>query len=99
MAHTKVAARLIDHHLERSPKKKVAFIVPTRPLVVQQSAYCHAHCHVGGAAPRIERIFGEAKSAWTQLEWNECVQNKDVLVGTAECFRKALVADKFLRVE
>ena len=94
-----MAARLIDHHLERSPRKTVAFIVPTRPLVEQQAAYCQAHCHVGGAAPVIERIFGEAKSAWTQLEFSECAQNTHILVGTAECFRKAFVADKYLAVE
>ena len=94
---TLIAAKLINHFLELYPNKKIAFLVPTRPLVAQQAKYCEQHCRQdSGAQPIVERLIGEEQSTWTQSEWDGCKYH--VLLGVSALFQKAFVTDKFVTV-
>uniref|UniRef100_A0A7S1AC91 RNA helicase n=1 Tax=Noctiluca scintillans TaxID=2966 RepID=A0A7S1AC91_NOCSC len=86
---TLVGVLAIDHFRGRG---KVMFLVPTRPLVTQQANYVREHC----ARPTaVAELQGAQTDHLTAQEWQDLVQN-DVLVGTPEVFRRALVDTKFL---
>jgi endoribonuclease Dicer len=94
---TLIAAKLINHFLELYPNKKIAFLVPTRPLVAQQAKYCEQHCRqASGAQLIVERLIGEDQSHWTQSEWDGCKCH--VLLGVSALFQKIFVTDKFVTV-
>ena len=50
---TLIAVKAIDHFLATFPAKRVLFVVPTRPLVEQQAAYCVTNCQ---SRPRVARV-------------------------------------------
>jgi ERCC4-related helicase len=93
---TLIAAKLIEHHLTIFPDKKVAFLVPTRPLVEQQANYCETHCDVPLV---VERVFGEEQSKWTRRDWDDCCVRSHVFLGTAALFQQAFVTDRFLSLD
>jgi hypothetical protein len=88
----------------------VVFVVPTRVLVAQQASYCREHMHVDvdaasagtrgeGASARVAELCGNEMDRWTEALWARCISDHEVLVGTAEVFRKALVDHAFLKVQ
>jgi hypothetical protein len=93
---TLIAAKLIEHYLTLFPHKKVAFLVPTRPLVEQQAKYCEEHCEVPIV---VERVFGEEQAKWTRRDWDDCCQRSHVFLGTAALFQQAFVTDKSLSLD
>ena len=95
---TLIAARLIDHFLQLHPKKKVAFFVPTRPLVEQQAEYIAKHCRVSGSTPVVQRLVGQDQAGWRQSDWDECIQTSHILLGTAALFQQAFVTYKYVGV-
>jgi ERCC4-related helicase len=98
---TLIAARLIDHFLEKAPTKKVAFLVPTRPLVEQQAAYCRDKCRIVAGTSRpviVQQIVGQDQASWTQSDWDECMDKSHVILGTAALFQQAFVTDKYLDI-
>jgi endoribonuclease Dicer len=95
---TLIAARLISYYLKLHPDKKVAFLVPTRPLVEQQAAYCTTHSRVSGATPVVQKLVGQDQSDWTMPEWDESMEKSHILLGTAAVLQKAFVTDKFLNL-
>ena len=96
---TLIAAKLVEHHLRRTPQKRVAFIVPTRPLVEQQSAYCRKHCQLpSGAPPVIQKLVGQDQAQWDQSDWDKCMQTSHILLGTAALFQQVFVTDKCIPI-
>lgn len=96
---TLIAARLIEHYLEQYPDKRIAFLVPTRPLVEQQSRYCMNHCHVDDDTPVVQKLFGDEQAGWQQQEWNYAIERCHIFLGTPASFQKALVTDKYICVD
>jgi len=96
---TLIAAKLIDHYLRQSPHQTVAFLVPTRPLVEQQSNYCKKHCRLpSGSTPVIQKLVGENQASWQQSDWDVCVQKSHILLGTAALFEQAFVTDRRISI-
>ena len=92
--------KVIEWFLERYPTKKVAFLVPTRPLVEQQTDYLMEHCLVeGNRTPVVQKLVGYNQAEWSQSDWNDCIANNHVLLGTAALFQQSLVASKVISVE
>eukprot|EP00978_Attheya_sp_CCMP212_P031366 scaffold118224_cov58-Attheya_sp.AAC.2 len=94
---TLIAAQLIDHYLKESPDKKIAFLVPTRPLVDQQAQYCIKHVSEARNLV-VERLIGDEKSSWTQSDWNSCIARCNLLLGTAALFQQLFVTDKYVNI-
>ncbi|KAL7532128.1 hypothetical protein ACHAXR_004449 [Thalassiosira sp. AJA248-18] len=93
---TLIAARLIDHYLEKHPDKRIAFLVPTRPLVDQQAKYIETHCRVDGTKPTVVRLIGTDQASWSQEDWDDSLNDCHILLGTAALFQSAFVTDKFV---
>jgi ERCC4-related helicase len=98
LGKTLIAARLIEHYLHKHPDKKVAFLVPTRPLVEQQSRYCMEHCCVFGSQPMIQRLVGQDQAGWQLSDWENCVRQSHILIGTPAVFQQAFLTGKFLEI-
>lgn len=96
---TLIAARLIDHYLEKHPDKRIAFLVPTRPLVVQQAKYIETHCRVDGTKPTVIRLIGTDQASWSQEDWDDNLNDCHILLGTAALFQQAFVTDKFVSLD
>ena len=89
---TLIATRLIEHYLKQYPNKRVIFLVPTRPLVEQQSRYCVDHCLVNGNAPIVQKVFGDEQAGWHQKEWNDAMeQYSDFLGNSQQYFKRHLL--------
>eukprot|EP00929_Paragymnodinium_shiwhaense_P060647 TRINITY_DN30290_c0_g1_i1.p1 TRINITY_DN30290_c0_g1~~TRINITY_DN30290_c0_g1_i1.p1 ORF type:complete len:758 (-),score=131.82 TRINITY_DN30290_c0_g1_i1:157-2373(-) len=84
---TLVAVKAIDHFREVAPSKRAIFAVPTKALVTQQADYCRTHCK---GSPVPARLCGMEMDGWDATKWSKCVRHHQVLVGTAEVFRRAL---------
>ena len=95
-SQTLIAVRLIDAFLKTKPAKKVLFIVPTVVLVEQQARVCREQ---SGNSCRVVELCGMRLGGWTQVSWERCMESSDVLVGTPEIFKTALVARGYLRIE
>ena len=92
---TLIAAKLIEYYLQKSPTKRVAFLVPTRPLVEQQSDYCAKHCRLPcGSPPVVQKLVGQDQVSWMQSDWDKCMRTSNILLGTAALFQQAFVTDK-----
>eukprot|EP00927_Polykrikos_kofoidii_P015842 TRINITY_DN17096_c0_g2_i1.p1 TRINITY_DN17096_c0_g2~~TRINITY_DN17096_c0_g2_i1.p1 ORF type:complete len:1092 (+),score=207.80 TRINITY_DN17096_c0_g2_i1:83-3358(+) len=87
---TLVAVLTIEEFRDRG---KVIFLVPTRPLVDQQANYVRTHSR---RTITVKELEGAKTDHLSATEWQFIVKNSDVLVGTAEVFRRALVDTKFL---
>ena len=99
MGKTLVAVRVIEHFLQCSNRETTValFLVPTRPLVKQQAACCRVQGFE--VMPRVAECSGSATDQWTAAHWQQLVADNDILVGTPEVFRKALVDFGFLRLD
>jgi ERCC4-related helicase len=96
---TLIACTVIEHFLRLYPDKRVAFLVPTRPLVEQQAAYCATHCRVDAHTTAVvQRLVGQDQADWRQQDWDACMRKSNILLGTAALFQKVLVTDKYLSV-
>ncbi|KAK3288831.1 dicer-like protein, variant 2 [Cymbomonas tetramitiformis] len=96
LGKTLVAVSVLDHYLTSQPTKKVLFAVPTRVLVEQQAEYCRENA---AARPcRVAELSGRAMDSWNQRDWDACLHDHEVLVGTPEVFRRALVNGSFMQV-
>lgn len=92
---TLIAVKVMEHFLKLYPDKRVAFLVPTRPLVEQQAACAAKHCRASdGANAVVQRLVGQDQADWRQQEWDDCTRQSDILLGTAALFQKLLVTDK-----
>ena len=91
-----IAVHVIDYFLELYPGKRIAFLVPTRPLVEQQAENCKAHSR---KKVIVQRLVGEDQAKWGQKEWTKCLETNHILLGTAESFRKVFVTERFLSVD
>ena len=85
---TLVAVRAIDAYAAREPGRRVAVVVPKRALVPQQAGYVREH---GARRWRVAELCGMAMEGWGPGDWGACLRDSDVLVGTPEVFRRALV--------
>ena len=94
---TLIAAYLINHCLEKDLEKKIAFLVPTRALVDQQSSYLNQHCSVSGSPPTIQTLIGSDQDRWERSDWANSMKCH-IYVGTAALFLQAFVTNKFLDV-
>jgi ERCC4-related helicase len=83
MGKTLVACCVIDHFVTFGT---VLFLVPTRVLVPQQAIYCKANCSEKGLL--VHELEGAKAKSLKLEEWKDVVRNNDVLVGTAEVFRR-----------
>uniref|UniRef100_A0A0G4GKX8 Helicase ATP-binding domain-containing protein n=1 Tax=Chromera velia CCMP2878 TaxID=1169474 RepID=A0A0G4GKX8_9ALVE len=92
---TLVAARVIDHFVNTAPRKKALFIVPTRALVKQQARSCREQC-MRTPPPRVIELCGSKADDLDGSQWRSIMDQNEVLVGTAEIFRKALVGRGFV---
>jgi len=105
LGKTLIAAKIIENYLNRSPKKRGVFLVPTQALVDQHEKNCRneVFLHVEGSdgcrPPRVLTMVGNEQAGWTQKEWQESVDNHDIFVGTPEIFRKALIDHGYISVE
>ena len=95
---TLIAAHLIQYYLNLDQEKKVAFLVPTRALVEQQSKYVKVHCCVMGSSPSIQHLIGEEQVGWRQSDWEESMKNH-IFVGTAALFQQAFVTEGYLDIQ
>ena len=100
---TLIAAKLIEHHISNEPSKKVAFLVPTRALVKQQSSYCRRHCRLSNnpdspAPVVVQQLVGQDQAEWTQADWDSCIRRSHILLGTAAIFQQAFVTDKYIDI-
>ena len=96
---TLIAARLVEHFLDTNPTKRIAFLVPTRPLVEQQAEYIAKHCRVAGHPPVVQKLVGQNQTSWNQSDWDSCMRTSHVILGTAAWFQQGFVTDRFFRVE
>jgi ERCC4-related helicase len=96
---TLIAAKLMEHYLCTQPQKRVAFMVPTRALVNQQTEYCKSHCHLSSGSPVIQTLVGYDQTSWTSSEWNESLRKSHIFVGTPAVFLDAFVKTRFLRID
>ena len=89
---------VIDHFIREHPAKKCLFLVPTRALVSQQSAYLRAHCaRTAANAVRVSELCGDEPDAFNRDKWLRTLADSDILVGTPEVFKRAFVERAFLR--
>ncbi|KAL3906764.1 MAG: hypothetical protein SGILL_009142 [Bacillariaceae sp.] len=97
---TLIAAKLIEYYLKIKPNKRVAFMVPSRPLVDQQSKYCTTHCRLpcGKKPPVIQTLFGQNQDGWSMAEWQESFRKSHVFLGTPAIFLDAFVIKKALDI-
>ena len=92
---TLIAAKLIEYYLQKDPTKRVAFLVPTRALAEQQSAYLSKHCKLDdGSPPTIQKLVGYDQAGWDQSDWDDCMEKNHILLGTAALFQTAFVSEK-----
>ena len=97
---TLIAVRLIEYYLNQFPHLKIAFLVPTRPLVEQQAEYCIKHCrHSNGNSVIVQRLAGEDQAKWDERMWSDALQQCHIMLGTAALFQKAFTTDKYIKVE
>lgn len=87
---TLVAVLAIDHFRTSG---RIIFLVPTRPLVLQQAEYIRKNC---ARTMSVKELQGAQTDHLSAADWKDIVSVSDVLVGTAEVFRRALVDTKFL---
>ena len=85
LGKTLIAVRLIDHFIDVG---KALFIAPTVVLVEQQARVCREQC---AHSLRVVELCGSRQGDWTRASWTRCLAESDVLVGTPEIFRSALV--------
>ena len=86
---TYIAVLLIRYicSLPSSEGKKIVFIVPTVPLVLQQAAYIEKHI----PSLRVARAHGgRVDSITDRIAWCENLRKADVLVSTGECMTRSL---------
>lgn len=95
---TLIAARLIEYCLAKEPRKKIAFLVPTRPLVEQQSGYCTKHCRVASSSAIVQKLVGNDQDKWSKTEWEQAMKKCHIFVGTAALFQKAFVTERYLGI-
>ncbi|CAJ1352882.1 unnamed protein product [Effrenium voratum] len=88
---TLIAVLALDEFLRNTAR--AMFIVPTRVLVEQQAKYCREKCR---ARHRVAELAGGEMDSWGQERWSECLRDNDILVGTPEVFRRALVEGGFI---
>ena len=102
---TLIACRAIDHFRREHdaddamgagsarPPRRAMFVVPTRALVEQQAAYCESHCAPRPLGENISagRLSGIALDGWSQQDWAAALGRHEVLVGTPEVFKNALL--------
>jgi ERCC4-related helicase len=90
---TLIAVMVLDAFLRKYPLLKVMFIVPTRALVVQQSAYIRANSALQdlGTPVCVGELSGQITESWGMFEWTEAMQKYNVVVGTPEVFRIGFV--------
>ncbi|KAL7560687.1 hypothetical protein ACA910_021424 [Epithemia clementina (nom. ined.)] len=99
LGKTLIAARLIEHYLKQYPHLKIGFLVPTRPLVEQQSEYCTKHCrNAHGNQVIVQRLVGEEQASWDERMWKDAISKCNVMLGTASIFQKAFVTDKYMKL-
>jgi endoribonuclease Dicer len=96
---TLIAARLIDHFLEKRPDKRIAFLVPTRPLVDQQAKYLETHCTASGSPPTVLRLIGTDQACWGQSDWDANMNSCHIMLGTSALFQKVFVTNKFVSLD
>ena len=75
------------------------FIVPTTALVSQQARYIRSNSSVRGCSGErisVGEVCGFIIDSWTNLHWARALSSHDVLVGTPEVFRRALVDQGYL---
>lgn len=90
---TLIATMAIDHFLADRPgadvrARRAMFLVPTRVLVTQQAARCREFC---AGVVRVAELSGMELEGWSSPQWRACLESHDILVGTPEVFRHALV--------
>lgn len=90
---TLVAVLAIDNFRKYG---KAIFLVPTRSLVSQQANYIRTH---SSSPITVAELQGVSMHNASRNEWQTFVNSNDVLVGTAEIFRRALVDTGFLSLE
>lgn len=95
---TLVAVRVIQHYLTSSPDRKVAFLVPTRPLVKQQAEYCRQQCNIESHPPVVQTLVGQDQAEWKQVDWDKCLRRSHIFLGTAALFQQAFVTYKYLAI-
>jgi len=101
LGKTLIAVRLIDQLLDApaanaTDKKKALFIVPTVVLVEQQARVCREYC---ARSRRVSELCGVRLSGWTRPNWERCLTESDVLVGTPEIFSWAFVSSGYLSLD
>lgn len=89
---TLVAVLAFDHFLAAN-RGKAIFAVPTRVLVEQQAQYCRDFCQ---RSVRVVELSGGEMDSWGKDRWRQCVCENEILVGTPEVFRKALVENGYI---
>jgi ERCC4-related helicase len=95
---TLIAVKLMEYYLHMKPQKRVAFMVPTRALVNQQSEYCKSHCQLPHGSPVIQTLVGYDQSNWALSNWDESLRKSDIFVGTPAVFLDAFVKTRFLQI-
>lgn len=96
---TLVAVKCIDRFRLQARERaapgadRVLFVVPTVALVHQQADYCEKHC---SDHPRVARFCTEEKMRWGKDEWQNGLEDYDILVGTPDIFRRALVTNAYI---
>jgi endoribonuclease Dicer len=100
---TLVAVQRIDDVLgrqmssaQKTKKKVVGFLVPTRALVEQQARYIQTNCVTFPL--RVQKLMGTDQATWSSTDWDDCFQQTDVFVGTAAVFYKAVATDHMLNI-
>lgn len=88
---TLVAVLALDHFLAK--RGKAIFAVPTRVLVEQQAKYCREKCQ---HRRLVVELSGGEMDSWGKDRWRQCVCENEILVGTPEVFRKALVENGYI---
>eukprot|EP00435_Cladocopium_sp_Y103_P008406 s1067_g2.t1 len=63
-------------------------------LVEQQAKYCRENCQLRGL--RVVELSGGEMDSWGKDRWRQCVSENEILVGTPEVFRKALVENGYI---
>eukprot|EP00927_Polykrikos_kofoidii_P036431 TRINITY_DN3075_c1_g1_i1.p1 TRINITY_DN3075_c1_g1~~TRINITY_DN3075_c1_g1_i1.p1 ORF type:complete len:764 (+),score=129.21 TRINITY_DN3075_c1_g1_i1:301-2592(+) len=97
---TLVAVKCIDHLRLKAREERVSgsdrvmFIVPTVDLVYQQADYCEKNCE---DRVRVARLCSADKMGWRKDEWDKCLEDNDVLVGTPEIFSRALTKFAYIK--
>eukprot|EP01041_Mallomonas_annulata_P010221 gene10221-21311_t len=91
---TLIAVLVIDHFLQEHHTKNILFIVPSRALVIQQANYIRINCKkliTKGHGPIVSEMCGQESEGWNATNWAQSLRDNNVIVGTAEVFRRAFV--------